>query len=238
MTILREHRRRIVGEPLAAEPAAVPTQPNALPKQAEDVTEAVRVAENGSEKEDVRRVSVRLLLPLLGEQLRILPKRLEDACIQRDTAVRPETLQKIFSLEQLLIANGADLEIDLRQIDLGERKAAAILLDLAREPVSVCRPAPEAPFFADELLGVERLGAVDREEPRFAHDDLRTIVDEGGDFRFTRMLNDPLGGLRIHTAPVDVVGESLNEIVRLTDSDRLTHDVLLCFRLPFSRTMR
>lgn len=228
MTILREHRHRIVGAPLVAEPAVAPVQPAAEPVEVEDATAAVRVAEHASSEEDAGQISVRLLLPFLRMQVRVLPERLEDAGIQQDVLGRPETPQELLAFDPLLAFTQTGLEAGLGDVDLGEREAAGILLDLAREAVAVCGATPEAPSLTDERGGVEGLGAVDLDYRRLADDNPRAVIDEGGDLRLTRVFDDPLGGFRIHPAPVDVIRKCLYDTVRLTCADRLTHDVAPC----------
>ncbi len=142
---------------------------------------AVRVPKNGAIEEDVRVVAVGRLLPPRRDQMLVLQESLKDPGIEADVASGLEARLLLLALDAILAIHEHRLKPDCGEVDLGESKRTLILLF-------------DRPAVADELGGIERLRAVDRQDQRLYDDDTSAVLEEGSEVLagFTRVIDDSL----------------------------------------------
>ena len=209
----------------------------------EDEAEAVRGAERLAIEEDIGRVAVGQLSEELRDQLPVLPKGLEDTEIEAYVAGRLETPLLLLATDDGLASMQSRHQLDLREIELGDGGATRILVEVAREAVTIDRSAPEVPTLADELGGVERLRAVDRDDLLRAEDQVGAVLEKGGEAPselLARKADDStLHCVAVEGVPVHVDVEAGRELESLTTRNGFTHRMLLsCLRCTTPCTLR
>ncbi len=193
-----QNGRRVVSEPLEAEPIVVPVPLAIVPAQVQDVTVTARVPKDGSVEEHVGGVAVGGLLPARRDEVLVLPEGLEDLRIEADVPSVLETLQ-------LFLANDRAFTVLQRQVHFAELEGTLVLFH-------------DGPSFADEGDGVEIGGAVDGDDLRFADDDAPAVLEEGGEFAscVLRVVDDLLQDGSIDCIPVRIVHQNADGVQNLT----------------------
>ena len=123
-----EHRSRATAIPADVEPVAAPEPRPDKPEQIPDAQVAAGVAVNRSPEEDVAGVTTRVLLPLLGNELRILKEIIENVGVEHEL-VR-QLLAELVAIDALpILLVGRQMQLDLGGV---ESELAALLVRLHR----------------------------------------------------------------------------------------------------------
>ena len=122
------HRGRVVVVPVVAKPVAEPVPPAAAPVEETDIEVATGVAVDGAPEEDVAGVTLLILLPLLGNEVRIGVEVVEDVGVE-DGLLR-QLLAELVAFDDLatLLAVREE-ELDTLGVEL-PLAALLVLLDL------------------------------------------------------------------------------------------------------------
>lgn len=200
-----ENRRGAAGAPQVVEPAAVPVPLATAPVQAQHAAAAERVTEDRSIEEDVGRVAVGRFVPARGDEVLVLPQRLEHLGVQADAAVFLQALQLLFANDVGLALLQHRFEADLAHVHFGDVERALVFFD-------------DGPAFADELGGVELGRAVDGDDLRFADDDASAVLEEGGELasRIAGVVDDLLQDGSGNRVPFRIVHQDADGVQNLT----------------------
>jgi hypothetical protein len=110
------------------EPTDAPAPLAAVPEQIDDVAATARATQNGSMEADVADAVVGVaLLPVFGDLVFVLPECLKDLGIESDAAVTLQALQLLLAIDGAFIPLESSLELDFRDVDLGESQTTLIL---------------------------------------------------------------------------------------------------------------
>lgn len=143
-----ENGRWVDNAPTVFKPATAPVPLKTVPTEEQDIAVVPRFPpKDGSIEENESYVACCHLLPVFRNQMLVLPKSLEDLCIETDVVHGLEARELLLTLDAILTILEHVLEHDSGKVNLGQSKRAFVLfLDF--------------PVVTYELGEVERLGAI------------------------------------------------------------------------------
>ncbi|TSC54905.1 MAG: hypothetical protein LiPW30_371 [Parcubacteria group bacterium LiPW_30] len=215
-----ENGRRVVIVPVVAEPTHVPVPRTVTPIQVQNVTATVRVPKDRAVKVDEPSVPVHLLLPRLGDEMLVLPQRVEDVGVQSDVARLLQTPELLLALHVRLAALEHRHLLNLGEVQFGERRGTSVRL-----------VRNDAPALSDELGWIEAT-TFDGDDLRFADEDLPAVLEERRELSasFLRVANDEILKPRVrevNRCPVSIHSQSGKNLMGLVDGD-LSHCLSPC----------
>ena len=177
------HRRRVVAEPVVAEPEGAPVPYAVGPTEAADEQDAIAAAVNGAPEEDVAGVALPIFLPFVGDEVWVGEQVVEDVGVQDGLA--RQLLAELVAFEHLAILLAVcEEELDLFRVEL---PLAALLVFLDGEATLGPR--------------IERVGVAVNEV--FGHDQLDVSLPQTADVGNVVALAQPVNVGEVGDAVAD-----------------------------------
>ena len=181
-----EHRRRIRGVPIIAEPVAAPAPPAAAATvETQEVPVAAAAAQNRTRQFEPRNAES-TIQPFERRLTFFFIEGLTKLCIEADVLCDNVPCELLLAGDNRLVFLKACREEYLSEIDFREPERASVLILLALEAVVVLRSAPD-------WHEIERLGAVDDERSGTLHGEGKAVVPKRNDTRLNFIVGEAFG---------------------------------------------